>query len=142
MGFRDLETFNLAFLGKHGWILMTHRESLCARVLKTKYFPDTDFLHATVPRRSSATWRAIVAGREALNTGLLKRIGDGTTVSVWTDNWIPGIISMRPPVQISVGDDADVLNRVSDLIDSDSWTWKRDLVRKNFTAPHQRLMLS
>jgi hypothetical protein len=49
---------------------------------------------------------------------------------------------MRPSVQISVGDDADVLNRVSDLIDSDSWTWKRDLVRKNFTAPEADAILN
>jgi hypothetical protein len=34
MGFRDLRLFNLAMLGKQGWRLMEHPDSLCARVLK------------------------------------------------------------------------------------------------------------
>jgi hypothetical protein len=60
MGFRNLEMFNRALLGKHGWRLITHSESLCARVLKTKYFLDVDFMHATVPARASATWHCQV----------------------------------------------------------------------------------
>jgi hypothetical protein len=75
MGFRDLHLFNLAFLGKHGWRFMTNSETLCARVLKARYFPDCDFMQATVPRSASATWWAIVAGRVALQAGLVKRVG-------------------------------------------------------------------
>jgi hypothetical protein len=82
MGFRDLELFNLAMLGKHGWRLMTNPESLCGHVLKGRYFPNNDFLHATIPKQSFATWREIVARREALQLGLIKRIGDGASVSV------------------------------------------------------------
>lgn len=70
MGFRNLETFNLAMLGKHDWRMITSPESLCARVLKGRYFPSLDFLHAAIPRGSSSTWRAIVAGRETLLGGL------------------------------------------------------------------------
>jgi hypothetical protein len=99
MGFRDLELFNLAMLGKHGWRMITNSDTLCNRVLKGRYFPNSGFLQATVPHRSLATWRAIVAGREALQLGLLRRIGDGSTVSVTDDKWIPGIRSMQPSVQ-------------------------------------------
>jgi hypothetical protein len=138
MGFRDLEIFNLALLGKHGWRFITHPDSLCARVLKTKYFPNTSFLEATTPNGCSATWRAIVAGRVALEAGLIKRIGDGSSTAIWTENWIPGIISMRPSAQI----EDDVLNNVSDLIDADNWTWKAALVRRNFTAPEADAILN
>jgi hypothetical protein len=85
MGFRDLELFNLAMLGKHGWRLMINHDSLCARVLKGRYFPNSSFLQASVPHRASAAWKAIVAGRDALQLGLLKRIGDGSTVSVMNE---------------------------------------------------------
>jgi hypothetical protein len=44
MGFRDLESFNLALLGKHGWRLLTSPDSLCYRVLKGRYFPNSDFI--------------------------------------------------------------------------------------------------
>ena len=72
MGFRDLHLFNLALLGKQGWRLITNPNTLCARVLKSKYFPDTDFMQATNPSSSSATWRAIMPGQEAITTGLIK----------------------------------------------------------------------
>jgi hypothetical protein len=73
MSFQNLEMFNQALLGKHGWRFITNPDSLffCARVLKTKYYP-----------RALSTWRVIVSGREALSCGPIKRIGDGNLVSV------------------------------------------------------------
>ena len=85
MGFRDPHLFNLAMLGKHGWRFLTNPNSLCARVLKGRYFPDTDFMNATIPKSASATWRAIIASHDALNVGLLKRVGDGSSILVWDD---------------------------------------------------------
>jgi hypothetical protein len=38
MGFKDIKLFNLAMLGKQGWRLLTNPDSLCAIVLKGKYF--------------------------------------------------------------------------------------------------------
>jgi hypothetical protein len=96
MGFRDMHAFNLALLGKQGWRLLTSPNSLCAQVLKGRYYPDRDFMEATAPRAASRTWRAILAGRRALELGLLKRIGTGHTVSVWEDRWIPNTSTMRP----------------------------------------------
>jgi hypothetical protein len=50
MGFRELRFFNQAMLAKQGWRLITHPDSLCARVLKGKYFHNVDFLEA--PKKS------------------------------------------------------------------------------------------
>jgi hypothetical protein len=46
IGFRDVKNFNMAMLGKQGWRLMTKPDSLCARVLKGKYFPQGEFMNA------------------------------------------------------------------------------------------------
>lgn len=85
MGFREFENFNLALLGKHGWRFLTHPDSLCSQVLRGKYFPDGDFMRAHAPSSASATWKAIVAGRAALEKGLIKRVGSGQTISIWND---------------------------------------------------------
>jgi hypothetical protein len=82
MDFRDIHAFNLALLGKQGWLLITSPNSLCAQVLKGRYYP-SEFMEATVLRTASRPWRAVVAGREALQHGLIKRIGAGHTVSIW-----------------------------------------------------------
>ena len=46
MGFRDMTLFNKVMLGKQGWRLLTRPDALCSRVLKGKYFPNSDFLGA------------------------------------------------------------------------------------------------
>lgn len=130
MGFGDTHLFNLAMLGKHGWRFLTNPNSLCARVLKGCYFPDTDFMHASAPKSVSATWKAIIAGREALRLGLITRVGDGSSISVWTDKWIPGTINMTP---ISRPPNTNI-QLVLELIDYDSWSWRHDLIRDNFIA--------
>ncbi|GKV06524.1 hypothetical protein SLEP1_g18408 [Rubroshorea leprosula] len=57
LGFRALHEFNMAMLGKQGWRLMTNPDSLAAQLLKAKYFPRTNFLHAVLKPGCSLTWR-------------------------------------------------------------------------------------
>jgi hypothetical protein len=82
MGFKDFVLFNKAMLAKQGWRLISNPESLCARVLKGKYFHNGDFMTARNKWNSSHTWRTILYGREALNLGLIKRIGDGGSTRI------------------------------------------------------------
>ena len=83
MGLRDLRFFNLAMLGKQAWRLIENPNSLCARVLKGRYYHDSEFLSATRKKHASQTWRAILAGREVLYKGFIRRIGDGSTTRIW-----------------------------------------------------------
>jgi len=45
MGFRDLESFNLALLAKQIWRLLLEPDSLCARVLRAIYYPNGKLLN-------------------------------------------------------------------------------------------------
>jgi hypothetical protein len=56
MGFRDLHSFNLATLAKQVWRLIDNPNSLCAKVLKAKYYPNEDILMAGPKNGSSFTW--------------------------------------------------------------------------------------
>ena len=46
MGFKDLKAFNLAFLAKQGWRLTQNTKSLAHKVLKARYFSNSNFLEA------------------------------------------------------------------------------------------------
>jgi hypothetical protein len=70
MGFRDLALFNQSMLAKQGWRLLIELDSLCTRVLKGRYFPDTDFWNAPKPCSSSYTWRSILHGHDLLVQGI------------------------------------------------------------------------
>jgi hypothetical protein len=61
MGFRDLQRFNLAMLAKQCWRLLCEPESLCAQVLRAKYFRSEDLLNAEL-KGSSYTWQSIWTG--------------------------------------------------------------------------------
>ena len=55
MGFRDLQSFNLALLAKQVWRLLCDPYSLCAKMLRAKYYPDGNILNAKPKQGSSFT---------------------------------------------------------------------------------------
>ena len=69
-------------------------------------------------------------GREVLSRGIIKRIGPGTSVDIWDDNWIPGTNSMKPLVRLP----GITMNKVSELFALGSRTWDVDLVRNSFIS--------
>jgi hypothetical protein len=66
--------------------------------LKGEYYNNGNFMAARNKRNSSHAWRAILYGSEALNLGLIKKIGDGGGTRVWEDLWIPTNPGLRPLV--------------------------------------------
>jgi hypothetical protein len=89
LGFRDLYGFNMAMLAKQAWRLLDNPNSLCGRVLKARYFPDSSILEATATPGISYTWRSLLKGVELLKEGLIWRIGDGTQINLLSDPWLP-----------------------------------------------------
>ena len=137
MGFRDLRMFNLAMLGKQGWRLINTPDSLCARVLKGRYYHDSNFLAATRRKHASQTWRAILAGRDVLQKGIVRRIGDGQTTNIWHDRWIPNHFDGTPLV---VPDDPQ-LTTVSELI-TPSGAWNEEMIKHTFADIDAHAILS
>ena len=82
LGFRDLHSFNKAMLAKQGWRLIQNLDSLCARILKANYYPNSDFLNAKCKDGCSYTWRSIMQWLKVLKDGVIWHIGNGQRVGI------------------------------------------------------------
>jgi hypothetical protein len=71
LGFRDLHSFNMAILAKQGWQLIQNPSSLCARILKAKYFSNCNLLNTKTKDGWSYTWRSIMQGVQVLKEGII-----------------------------------------------------------------------
>ncbi|KAA3465120.1 reverse transcriptase [Gossypium australe] len=128
LGFQNLDLFNVALLAKQGWRLINYPNSLLAQVLKAKYYPHSDFIHAQLGNLQSLTWKSVWAAKGLLQDGLGWRIGRGDQVSVWNDRWIPGV----DHIQSRNFNDNTEIELVSSLIDSTTRKWKVELIEHTF----------
>ncbi|XP_048605541.1 uncharacterized protein LOC106393034 [Brassica napus] len=129
LGFKDLQSFNQALLAKQAWRILNHPESLFARFFKSRYFENSDFLNAKNGSRPSYGWRSIQFGKELLFQGLRKHLGNGTTVSVWVDDWIEGDVRRRPLMKNIF---VDLMLTVDKLIDPQNNCWRLDKLQELF----------
>ncbi|XP_021763810.1 uncharacterized protein LOC110728475 [Chenopodium quinoa] len=132
MGFRDLKIFNQALLAKQGWRLLHRKDTLLYRVLKARYFKNTEFLEAHRGYCPSFTRRSIWGARALLKEGLGWRVGDGKSIRSWHDCWLPSSSVMRPPDPPPNGlHDSDLL--VYKLIDSSTSSWNETSLALHMT---------
>ena len=128
MGFRDLHSYNLAMLAKQCWRLLQNPDSLCARVLSAKYYPDGNILNAGPKKGSSYTWQSIVSGIQTFKRGCIWRVGTGSKINIWRDPWIPS--SETRKVITPRGD--TLLGKLEELIDPHTVQWDVDLIQSVF----------
>ena len=128
MGFRDIHSFNLAMLAKQCWRLIENFGSLCARVLRAKYYPTGDILNCQLKKGSSYVWQSIWSGIQTFKKGYIWRVGNGEKINIWDDCWIPNSASKKVlPVRRN-----QVLTKVNELIDPITGEWDEMLIRENF----------
>jgi hypothetical protein len=89
IGFRDMRIFNQALLAKQAWRLIEFPDSLCARLLKSKYYPCGDLTDTIFSQNASPCWQGVVHGLELLKQGIIWRINSRTKVKIWRDTWLP-----------------------------------------------------
>ncbi|KAK5835810.1 hypothetical protein PVK06_011519 [Gossypium arboreum] len=113
--------------GRQWWKLINKKDSLCFKVLSSKYFPDSNIFHAKKVDKASFTWSSIAAMAEALKDGFGWQIGNGDKINIWMDNW--GIEGLNGDVIRS-----NILNpgemRVNDLWHADRRCWNVNKVNR------------
>ncbi|CAN1181022.1 Uncharacterized mitochondrial protein AtMg00310 [Linum perenne] len=95
LGFRDFRYFNLALVvGKQAWRILECPEALWVRLLKSLYFPSTDFLSSVKGPRPFWIWSSLCEARPLLSLGAFKALGDGNNIRIRSDPWLPNIPNM------------------------------------------------
>ena len=137
LGFRDMHTFYLAMLSRQGWRILQNPLSLCARILKARYFPNSTALEAIEQDGISYSWRSILQGLKVVKQGCIWRVGDGTRINISTDPWIP-----RPwSRQVITPRGANLLTYVNELIDLITGGWDEQLIKDTLCVEDARHIL-
>jgi hypothetical protein len=116
---------------------MQDPDSVASKILKAKYFPQTSFLEAKLGSKPSYTWRSIFNARELLVEGLQWRVGDGQSIKIWGEKWLP--IPSSYSVQ-STPRSLTVDCLVADLIDHDLRKWNEGLIQAEFEEEEAKLI--
>lgn len=140
MGFHDIGRFNQALLCKQAWRIWSQPDSLVAKILRGRYFSKSFFMDCGVGTRPSYIWRSILHGRELLQQGLVRKIGNGASTNVWAENWIIDT-TPRPPMY-RADSDIDLTLKVSDLFMDNTRRWNRELLFETFTDEDAERILS
>jgi hypothetical protein len=125
LGFWELTIFNKVLLAKQGWRLVQDPNFLVSQVLKAKYFPHGYFLCFDLGNRPLYVWRSLLSAKELLQEGLVWRIGDGKSIKIWQDRWIPMPISYTVQSPPRVIPDSST---VSMLIDHEVHGWNSGII--------------
>lgn len=128
LGFRDLEAFNLAMLAKQAWRLLKSPDTIIGKMVQSKYFLQTCFLEVGSTNRSSYLWKSLLKGRDLLKKGYHWKVGNGMSIKVFEDPWVPTIPAFVPTRSVSAIFEAPL---VSDLIVKNG-TWNETLIRSLF----------
>uniref|UniRef100_A0A0A9HGD2 Reverse transcriptase zinc-binding domain-containing protein n=1 Tax=Arundo donax TaxID=35708 RepID=A0A0A9HGD2_ARUDO len=86
----------------------------------------------------SYTWRSVLKGVELLKRGIIWRIGDGNSVNMWSNPWIPRGLTRLPTTLRG----HKLMQRVNELINPVTGQWDVDLVQQNFHQDDANHILS
>ncbi|XP_061361919.1 uncharacterized protein LOC133305695, partial [Gastrolobium bilobum] len=123
LGFRDQKQVNKAFSMKLGFEVLTNKEDLWIKVLRSKYKVEEVF--SLVLQKNnviSNTWKCIQKAWDLMLEGTRTIIGDGTNTYFWTDRWVPNVGKLLDHVVTIIPEEAKCW-RVWDCVREGSWDW-------------------
>ena len=129
LGFKEIEKFNETLLAKQVWRMINNLDSLCYQVFKARFFPECSILEAEDSKVGSYAWKSILSARDVIRKGMGWRIGNGESIRIKQDKWLPSQLSgsVASPIPLMSPD-----TKVSELIDQDKVAWKSEVVQQLF----------
>lgn len=129
LGFRDLEAFNTALLGKQIWRIITKPNLLMFKVMKSKYFSQIDFFYARAQPNDSWIWKSWIGANMLLKEGCSWQVGRENKINVWNDKWLKDrewrkVISPKP--------ENCTIQSVRELMNQEGLGWNESLLAELF----------
>ncbi|KAK2635571.1 hypothetical protein Ddye_030363 [Dipteronia dyeriana] len=119
------------------WRLVCHPNTLAAKVLKQCYFPDNSVLQAECKSSCSFLWKSFIWRIELLEARSRWRLGNGASVSIYKDRWIPRPITFKVISPTVLGESASV-----QMLKTVTGSWNLELVKETFMKEDVDLILS
>ncbi|XP_056695087.1 uncharacterized mitochondrial protein AtMg00310-like [Spinacia oleracea] len=88
LGIRRLKDWNVAFMAKLCWKILTNPNKLWVLLFKENFLRRTNLFDCTVHSYNSPIWRDILQGRALLQKGLIIGIDNGRSTSLWYHHWV------------------------------------------------------
>jgi hypothetical protein len=124
-----MRAFNEALLAKQGWRCITQPNSLMAQTLKAKYHPKDSFINAKKGNSTSSyTWQSIQKASWILKRGGQWNVGNGESINIWKDCWLPRQQGYKVWTQQGVAGQ----NWVKDLLIPEIRWWNVQLIQNIF----------
>ena len=134
LGFKNFSLFNRAMIAKQNWRVQNNPNSLLARTFKTKYFPTNSLREYHPKPHHSWIWKNITDNQcSPLHQGRWL-IGNGNQIPLSHPDWFQCSNQVLREQRLNNG-------TVADLVDSQTKSWKCDLVRKIYQPPIAKEML-
>ena len=137
IGFKNFALFNDALLANQAWRLLQNKNSLLYRVFKPKIFPNCSFMEALDSQASSYAWWSILKGREVLKKGMRWRVGDGSSIRIWSDPWLPSTFMPFISSLMALGWEEATM---ASLLDYPNQGWRHDTLNLLFSPKDKELI--
>ena len=81
-------------------------------------------MEASDSQASSYAWRSILQGREVLKEGMRWRVGDGSSIQIWSDPWLPS--NFMPFISSPIAPSWEEAT-VASLLDYSNQGWQQEI---------------
>lgn len=89
LGIRDFRLLNQALLVNQCWRILNNPSLLISRILLPKYCSQTHLLNVKPHPLSSWAWKSILYGHDLISSHLSWIVGNGESINLYSDRWIP-----------------------------------------------------
>ena len=119
LNIRKAETMNKALQMKLIWKIITEPDNIWVNIVKGKYLKHVDlFKYSDTKKSKSWQWSQLIKLIYDFKKGTFWCVGNGLSIYVWKDNWIPNL----DPNHVSLpGIDKDDNLKLGDLILNQKW---------------------